>query len=170
MQQRWLCLVPVIATLSLLNFSAPAQTPTPPANAKSTIKTIQARGPFDVKINPLPPDKELDSQLGRLLLDKQLHGDLEGTSKGVMLTADTSVKNSGSYVAFEKFTGTLHGRKGSFILQHGGTLDRGAQHLSITVVPDSGTDQLAGLTGSMNIVIQPDGKHFYEFDYAIDPR
>ena len=100
-------------------------------------------------------------------IDKQFHGDLEGTSQGQMLAAGTSVKGSAGYVAIEKVTGTLRGRSGSFVLQHSGTMTRGAPQLLITVVPDSGTDQLAGLTGKMNIIIAADGKHSYEFEYTI---
>jgi hypothetical protein len=82
-------------------------------------------------------------------IDKQFHGDLEGTAKGQMLTAGTDVKGSAGYVASERVTGTLHGRSGSFVLQHSGTLTKGAAQQSITVVPDSGAGQLVGLTGKM---------------------
>jgi len=99
-------------------------------------------------------------------LEKQFHGDLVGTSKGEMLTAGTAVKNSAGYVAIERVSGTLNGRRGTFVLQHTGTMNRGAPHLNISVVPDSGTDELAGLTGQMTIKIT-EGKHYYEFDYAI---
>jgi hypothetical protein len=83
-----------------------------------------------------------------------------------MLTAGTAVKGSAGYVALEQVTGTLNGRKGSFVLQHSATMDRGVPHLSITVVPDSGTDQLTGLAGSMNIIIT-EGKHSYDFEYTL---
>jgi hypothetical protein len=83
-----------------------------------------------------------------------------------MLTAGTSVKASGAYVAIEKVSGTLHGRTGSFVLQHSGTMTQGAPLLTITVVPDSGTGQLAGITGKMNITIA-DGKHSYDFEYTL---
>jgi hypothetical protein len=101
-----------------------------------------------------------------MALDKQFHGDLEATSKGQMLSAGTAVKGSAGYVAMEKVTGTLHGRKGTFILQHSATMTRGTPQLSIFVVPDSGTDELTGITGSMNIIIT-DGKHSYAFDYML---
>ena len=113
-------------------------------------------------------DKQADSSLGRLSLDKQYHGDLEGTGKGEMLTAGTGVKGSGAYVAIERVTGTLSGRKGSFVLQHMGTMTQGTPQLAIRVVPDSGTDQLAGLAGTMNIKID-NGKHSYAFDYTLPP-
>jgi hypothetical protein len=97
---------------------------------------------------------------------KQFHGDLEGTSTGEMLSAGTSTQGSAGYVAIERVTGTLGGRSGTFILQHSGTMTRGAPQLSITVVPDSGTGQLAGLTGTMTITIV-NGKHSYEFAYEV---
>jgi hypothetical protein len=99
-------------------------------------------------------------------IDKQLHGDLEATSKGEMLAAGTAVKGSAGYVAIERVTGTLHGRSGSFVLQHHATMTRGAPQLDIIVVPDSGTGELTGLTGTMMITIT-DGKHFYQFEYAL---
>jgi hypothetical protein len=102
-------------------------------------------------------------------IEKQLHGDLEGTSQGQMLTAGTAVKTSAGYVAIERVTGTLAGRTGTFILQHSATMDRGTPQLSITVVPDSGTGQLEGLIGKMNIIIAA-GKHSYEFEYTIPTR
>jgi len=98
--------------------------------------------------------------------EKQFHGDLEGTSKGQMLTATTDVKGSAGYVAIERVTGTLHGRSGSFVLQHSGTLTKGAAQQSITVVPDSGTGQLVGIAGKMTITIA-DGKHSYDFEYTL---
>ena len=122
-----------------------------------------ARGAFDVKITPVTTDPIL----GRMSVAKVLHGDLEGTSAGEMLTAGTSVKDSAAYVAVERVTGTLQGRRGTFILQHTGTMTRGAQQLTITVVPDSGTDQLTGIAGSMKIIIDKDGKHFYDFEYTL---
>ena len=101
-----------------------------------------------------------------MTIDKQFHGDLEATSKGQMLTAGTSVKGSAGYVAIEKVGGVLHGRSGTFVLQHTGTMNRGTPHLAVSVVPDSGTDQLAGLTGEMTIHIA-DRKHSYEFEYSL---
>jgi hypothetical protein len=99
-------------------------------------------------------------------IDKQFHGDLEATSKGQMLTAMTDVKDSAGYVAIERVNGTLNGRSGTFALQHTGTMTRGEPQLVITVVPDSGTGQLVGLTGKMTITIA-DGKHSYGFDYTL---
>jgi hypothetical protein len=105
--------------------------------------------------------------VGRMSIDKQFHGDIEGASKGQMLTAGTSVKGSAGYVAIERVSGTLHGRNGAFILQHSGSMTRGKPQLKITVVPDSGTEQLAGLSGGMTIKIE-NGKHFYAFEYTLD--
>jgi hypothetical protein len=132
-------------------------------------KTVaeHAAGRFDVKVEAQgEADKAEGSTLGRYSLDKQYHGDLEGTSKGTMLTAGTEVKGSAGYVAIERVTGTLKGRRGSFVLQHSSTLTRGEPLQSITVVPDSGTGQLAGLTGKMTIIIA-EGKHSYEFEYSL---
>jgi len=126
----------------------------------------RASGTFEVKLSPQAMDDKTDASLGRMSLDKQFQGDLDATSKGEMLSAGPNVKGSGGYVAIERVGGTLHGRKGSFVLQHSGTMTRGAQQLSISVVPDSGTGQLTGLTGKMNINIV-DGKHFYDFEYAL---
>jgi hypothetical protein len=128
--------------------------------------TTRASGPFDVTLKPQPMHEE-DATRGRMSLDKQFHGDLEAVSKGEMLTAGTDVPASGGYVAIERVTGTLHGRSGAFTLQHSATMNRGVPQLSITVVPDSGTGELAGLTGTMNINIV-DGKHSYDFDYVSD--
>jgi hypothetical protein len=131
---------------------------------KDAVVMMRARGAFDVKITPVTTDPIL----GRMSLAKVLRGDLEGTSAGEMLTAGTSVKDSGAYVAVERVTGTLQGRRGTFILQHSGTMTRGAQQLTITVVPDSGTEQLARIAGSMKIIIDKDGKHFYDLEYTLD--
>lgn len=125
--------------------------------------TNRASGTFEVKMSP----QEADMSVGRMTIDKQFQGDLLGTSKGQMLMASSeSVKNSAGYVAIEKVTGTLNGRRGSFYLQHNGVMTRGVGELAITVVPDSGTDQLVGLRGKMNIIIA-EGKHSYEFEYSL---
>jgi hypothetical protein len=127
-----------------------------------------ATGPFEVKL--VPQDDKIDPTLGRMTIGKTFHGDLEGTSKGQMLTASTDVKGSAGYVAIERVTGTLRTstgqRTGTFALQHIGTLTRGAPELSVTVVPDSGTGQLVGLTGKFNIHIA-DGNHSYDFEYTL---
>jgi len=122
-----------------------------------------ATGPFDVKMTP--QDDKLNDGISRMLIDKQYRGDLEGTSKGQMLAAG-SAKSSGVYVAIETFTGTLHGKTGSFSLHHTGLMTKSSPSLSINVVPDSGTGQLAGISGKMTINIAPDGKHSYDFEYT----
>jgi len=127
----------------------------------------RALGPFEVSLKPLPMDEEAEGgMLGRMSLDKQFHGDLEAVSKGQMLTGGTTIRNSAGYVAIERVTGTLKGRKGSFILQHTGVMNRGTPSLVITVVPDSGTEQLEGLRGTMTIRIEG-GKHSYELNYTL---
>ncbi|MEE8524273.1 MAG: DUF3224 domain-containing protein [Thermoanaerobaculia bacterium] len=129
--------------------------------------TKQASGSFEVKLSPQAPDDGFEgSAVGRMLIDKQFHGDLEAVSKGQMLAFRTSVEGSAGYVAIEEVSGTLNGRRGTFVLQHSGTMTRGEPRLSVTVVPDSGADQLAGLSGTMSIDIR-DGGHFYEFEYAL---
>lgn len=145
------------------------QTSPPRAGATTVdkIMTKHARGTFDVKLTPQPPDdKSADSALGRFLIEKQFHGDLEGASRGQMLGVNTSVENSKGYVAIEQVAGVLDGRRGTFALQHSGTMTRGALQLSVTVVPDSGTGELVGLTGKMEIKIEG-GKHYYDFEYAL---
>jgi hypothetical protein len=125
-------------------------------------------GAFDVKLTTQKPDnKEAETAgIARMSLDKQYHGDLEATSAGEMLSLMTEVKGSGVYVAIERVRGTLQGRAGTFALQHRGVMSRGEPQLTIVVVPDSGTEQLLGLTGSMEIKIS-DGKHFFQFDYDL---
>lgn len=139
------------------------------ATAKEAIVT-RASGTFEVKLNPVPTAHDhAGAPLGRFSLDKQFQGDLVATSKGEMLTGGSEVKNSAGYVAIERVSGTLHGKSGSFILQHSGTMNRGAPSLVITVVPDSGTGELAGISGTMTIIIEG-GKHSYTFDYTLPPR
>jgi hypothetical protein len=125
--------------------------------------TQRAVGTFEVKIAPQPG---FTDSVGRMSIDKQFQGDLTGTSLGEMLAVMTGVQNSAGYVAMERVVGTLKGRKGSFALQHLGIMNRGTASLVVSVVPDSGTDQLVGLSGTMKIIIE--GKnHSYEFEYAL---
>jgi hypothetical protein len=129
--------------------------------------TTRASGTFEVKLSPQAPDEgESGVGIGRMLIDKRFGGDLEGTSKGQMLAAGTAVQGSAGYVALEQVTGTLAGRSGTFVLQHSGTMTRGAPQLSVSVVPDSGTGGLEGLSGAMRIIID-EGRHSYEFDYSL---
>jgi hypothetical protein len=139
------------------------------ANSAKPEKTVNARatGTFDVKITPLANDEHPEAAaLGRMSIDKQFFGDLAGTSKGEMLTSGSSVKTSAGYVAIERVVGTLNGRRGTFVLQHSGTMMRGDGKLTITVVPDSGTGELTGLAGTMTIEISG-GKHSYVFEYSL---
>jgi hypothetical protein len=165
-QMRYISAAIVIVCLWLGAAAAAAH-----AQASAPISTVakeqqmhHATGTFDVKLTP----QISDPPLGRMTIEKQWHGALEGSSKGEMLTAGSGAKgSSGSYVALEHFTGTLNGRRGSFILQHNGTMTRGTPHLVVSVVPDSGTDQLGGLTISQfNLIIQ-DGKHSYDFEFSL---
>jgi hypothetical protein len=135
--------------------------------AESPMKIIKATGPFDVKMTPAAAD---DAAVGRFTLDKKYHGDLEGGGMGEMLTAMTAVKGSAGYVAIEKVTGTLAGRTGSFHLQHHGSMNRSAPTLLITVVPDSGTGELTGLAGKMDISVAADGAHYYTFEYSLPEK
>ncbi len=153
----------VIGAFLLIAFFASAQTPT----KKEAAVTQVASGPFDVKVIP-QDDKSDDPLLSRMLLDKQYHGDLEATGTGQMLAAGSAVKGSGAYVAIEKVSGALKGRKGTFILQHTGTMTQNKPELAITVVPDSGAGELAGLRGKMKINIGPDGKHSYELEFTLN--
>ncbi len=124
-------------------------------------------GPFEVKRAALDIHEGAAGLIGRHGLDKIYHGDLAATGIGEMLSAGTATPGSAGYVAIEKVWGTLEGRQGSFYLQHSGTLDRGQGSLSIHVIPDSGTDDLTGLTGTMQIVIAEGGGHSYVFDYQL---
>jgi hypothetical protein len=156
--------------IAILAFSlAAASTPSPsarisPPTRKDQPPTIHAKGTFEVKLTPQTDN--IDPTLGRMTIEKQIHGDLEATSKGQMLTGGTDVKGSGVYVAVERVTGKLAGRNGSFLLHHTGIMTRGEPHLAITVVPDSGTGELVGITGKMNIIIT-EGKHSYDFEYTL---
>ena len=124
-------------------------------------------GTFDVTITPETlSDTAAQSGLGRLSLDKRYHGALEASAQGEMLSARASVTGSAGYVALERVEGSLDGRHGSFYLQHSGTMTRGVPALLVTVVPDTGTEQLQGLRGSLAIRIE-DGKHYYDFTYDI---
>ena len=132
--------------------------------------TKHASGTFDVKMTPQAPDEKVgDPTVGRMALDKQFHGDLEATSKGQMLVTGTEVEGSAGYVAMERVIGTLQNLKGTFALQHTGTMNRGTPQLSVTVVPDSGTGELVGLAGKMTINIV-EGKHLWEFEYTLARR
>ena len=128
--------------------------------------TKHAAGTFEVKLTP-EPDASGEAVVGRMSIDKQFQGDISGTSKGLMVMAGTAVPGSAGYVALEKVSASIDGKSGTFYLQHHGIMNRGEGNLSVVVIPDSGTDGLTGLSGTMAIKIE-EGKHFYEFEYTID--
>lgn len=127
---------------------------------------MKISGEFEVKLNPIDGYVEGKNgiSMNRMSIDKTFHGELDATSKGEMLSAITPVKGSAGYVAIEQVSGKLSGKKGSFVFQHFGMMDKGADRLILEVVPDSGTGESEGLSGKMAIIIE-DGKHFYEFEY-----
>ena len=129
---------------------------------------MKIRGEFDVKLEPMDPYTRGSEniKLGRMAIQKVFKGDLSAESKGEMLSCMTNTAGSAGYVAIEQVSGSLSGKSGSFVLMHYGVMTQGENQLTLEVVPDSGTDQLKGLRGSMNIEIK-DGKHFYEFDYEL---
>src|SRR5262245_32048193 len=139
------------------------------SRAKSSERAAMKRatGSFEVSLQSLSnAEVTNEALLGRMLLNKTFSGDLSASARGQMLSAGTATRGSAGYVAIDRVTGTLDGRKGSFLLQHSGRMNRGVPSLSIMVVPDSGTDELAGIAGTLSINII-DGKHFYDFIYSI---
>ena len=156
----------IILALVLAGFAIGARADQAAGKSIQKESTMTARGTFDVKVTPQPQDDSAGGPFSRLFLDKQFHGELSATSKGQMLGAGTAVEGSGAYVALELVTGTLNGKKGSFILQHKGTMRKGVYDLSVTVVPDSGTDELVGMAGQMKIIIEGK-KHSYELEYTL---
>lgn len=129
---------------------------------------MQISGEFSVNLQPLDAFTKGSNgiTLGRMSIDKTFHGDLSAKSRGEMLSVITATKGSAGYVAIEQVSGSLRGKKGTFVLQHFGIMNQGENRLILEVVPDSGTEQLAGLTGKMTIKIEA-GKHFYTFDYVL---
>lgn len=128
---------------------------------------MQATGTFEVTLSPQGARENGEGvPLGRMHLDKEFHGDLEATAIGEMLTAVTATHGSAGYVAMERVSGRLHDRSGSFVLQHSGTMTRGAPSLTISIVPDSGTGELTGISGSMDIIIE-NGRHSYVLQYTL---
>jgi hypothetical protein len=127
-----------------------------------------ASGQFDLAMKPLDAYANAvdGATLGRMSIDKTFTGDLSATSQGEMLTGLSTVKGSAGYVAIEQVNGELNGKKGSFVLQHYGTMQGESQHLTLAVTPDSGTNELQGLAGKMSINIE-DGQHFYSFEYEL---
>ncbi len=128
---------------------------------------MTAKGTFEVTAIPQTIHHADDAGRGRMSIEKELRGDLEGTSRGEMLTGMSDVKGSAGYVAIERVTGKLHGRAGSFMLQHSGSMIRGKdERLEILVIPDSGTGELEGIRGRMTIR-KVDGQHSYEMEYEL---
>jgi hypothetical protein len=157
---------PILSLIVVAAISAPTAAQTS-ANMRRAPVMKTATGTFEVKMTPQGEPQASDGlTLGRFLNEKRFAGDLEGKSRGEMLTAMTSVENSAGYVLIERVEGTLEGRAGSFVLQHSSTVARGAQKQSIVVVPDSGTGSLAGLTGEMTVEVSL-GKHAYMFRYSL---
>ncbi len=161
--RRLIYLIPMIAAILTLPGFMTRQPEKSPSG--ETILTKHVEGPFQVKLAP-QQDEGSPSNLGRMTINKTYKGALSATGTGQMLTGMTAVKGSAGYVAMELVEGTLEGRKGSFIVQHSGTMSDGAQHLSISVIPNSGTGDLEGLSGQMQIKIE-NGEHFYIFDYTL---
>jgi hypothetical protein len=157
------------ASTTLALAAAATQSATPhPSHTKQETVMQHASGPFEVKVAPLEAYNRDDSPaIARMSLDKQYRGELEATSRGEMLGTGNPKSDAG-YVAIERVTGTLHGRQGSFVLMHRGTMTRGVPALDIIVVPGSGNGELTGLRGTMSIDIAPGGAHSYRFDYAFD--
>jgi hypothetical protein len=161
------------ATFVLLAVAGCATPPASIAIAPSQIAekgkpmTTQANGEFEVKLSPQPADvAPAGETISRMLLDKKFHGPLDATSKGQMLAVRTKVTGSAGYVAMEMVVGSLDGKSGSFVLQHSGTMNRGVPLLALSVVPDSGSGELAGIAGNMEIIIA-EGKHSYRFEYSL---
>lgn len=138
--------------------------------ANGSLMSHHAIGSFEPGVKPLPADLPTAPSLGRMTLNKQLHGGIEGTSTGQMLTAMSETKGSAGYVAVEVVTGKVDGLTGSFSLIHMGIMDRGKPTLTVTVVPDSGTVELVGLAGTFTINIAADGKHTYDFEYTLPKK
>ena len=127
-------------------------------------------GAFTVTLKPLDdPDTADGTTISRMSIDKVFEGPLAATSRGQMLSARSAVKGSAGYVAIERVTGSLDGRSGSFVLQHSGLASRGEQSLTLVVVPDSGSGELEGLSGTMTITIA-EGRHHYGFTYDLPAR
>lgn len=129
---------------------------------------MHIHGLFEVTMKPqTPADGVGDPLIGRMALDKRYHGELEAVSKGEMLASGSqSESSSAGYVAMERVDGTLQGKVGSFVLQHSSTMNRGVPQQGISVVPDTGTDELLGLSGHMTITVT-DKKHYYDFDFTL---
>jgi Protein of unknown function (DUF3224) len=168
MQRRPYIILGAILTVGAMISTAGALA-SPSATTEHGVHLMHAQGPFDVKINPLDAyNRDEGAALSRMSIDKQFHGDLEATSKGEMLATMDKATQSGGYVAIERVTGTLGGKKGSFVLQHSSTMRRGQPKQNVSVAPGSGTGELTGLSGSLIINIAADGAHSYDFEYSFN--
>jgi hypothetical protein len=145
-----------ILVLGVLPWLAPAQ--------QKEVPVHHAHGTFTVKINPLTPGPA--EGLSRFSIDKEIHGDIEATTRGEMLSGGDPKAGTAGYVAIEMVTGTLAGKQGSFALQHFATMDAGGPKMSVVVVPGSGTGELKGIAGSFAIIVA-EGKHSYDFEYTL---
>lgn len=153
------------ATAASATHAPPTTAPKP--NAMNASTPTLAKGSFDVTLAQAPAAEGTEAaKLGRMSIRKQFHGDLEGSSLGEMLAVRTALPGSAGYVAMERVEGRLAGRTGSFVLMHMGEMNRGQQRLTVQVVPDSGTGELTGISGTLNIEIK-DGHHFYELSYQL---
>jgi hypothetical protein len=155
---------PIVAfvAMTLLCFFATTR-----AAQKETPMSHTATGTFEVKVAPIDPAFKFDENpIGRFSLDKHFHGDLEAASQGEMLSGGTPAKGSGGYVAIERVSGSLNNRAGTFLLMQNGTMQNGDYKMNVIVIPGSGTGELSGLAGSMQIIIK-DGKHSYDFSYTL---
>ncbi|MGA3009140.1 MAG: DUF3224 domain-containing protein [Terracidiphilus sp.] len=138
--------------------------PLVPAQQKETPVTYHAHGTFTVNVQPLTPPPA--AGLGRFSIDKQIHGDLEATSKGEMFSGGDPKQGLAGYVAIEVVTGTLEGKHGSFALQHLATMDQHGLKMSVNIVPGSGTGELKGIEGTFTILIDK-GQHSYDLEYTL---
>ena len=163
---RYVLVILPLLGIATLGCQPPADTPsTPPGQADAMDR--HATGTFDVDLTPQESRETPEgSELGRTIIAKRFHGDIQGTGSGQMLTALSAVEGSAGYVAIEEVRGTVHGLEGSFLLQHNGLMDRGAQQLTITVVPDSGTGELEGIAGTMTLSLG-DGTRAYQLTYRL---
>ena len=155
--------------ITAIFFAAATMAAAQSVNLSNTVSTMKksAKGTFEVKVMPVKDDETTAVEcIGRLSLNKTWAGDLVGTSKGQMLGSSDTSQTTGGYVAMEVFTGTLNGKKGTFGLQHIGTMGGGKFDINVKVVPGSGTEELKGLAGKLKIIIA-DGKHSYELAYSL---
>jgi hypothetical protein len=150
--------------LALAVLAAALLSPLGPAQTKETLMTHHARGSFTVNVQPLAPAPA--EGLGRFSIDKQIHGDLEATTKGEMFSAGDPKQGAAGYVAIEVVTGTLAGKRGTFALQHSATMDQNGLKMTVIIVPGSGTGELKGIAGTFTIHIE-NGQHSYDLEYTL---